>query len=48
MKRQDVFGSVGGETCLVDRMAGFNEAADLYSAFDKGEVGKILFNPWKQ
>ncbi|KAF9009296.1 alcohol dehydrogenase [Hymenopellis radicata] len=48
VKRQDVFGSVGGETSLVDRVAGFTEASGLYSAFDKGEVGKILFDPWKQ
>ncbi|KAF8889229.1 chaperonin 10-like protein [Mucidula mucida] len=48
VKRQDVFGGVGGESSLVDRIVGFEQAVDLYSAFDKGEVGKILFDPWKQ
>ncbi|KAF9027519.1 GroES-like protein [Hymenopellis radicata] len=48
VKRQDVFGGVGGESSLVDRVVGFEQAVDLYSAFDKGQVGKILFDPWKQ
>jgi len=47
VKRQDVFGSVGKETSLVDKIVGFDEAAKSYEEFDKGKVGKVLFDPWK-
>ncbi|KIM78518.1 hypothetical protein PILCRDRAFT_98402 [Piloderma croceum F 1598] len=47
VKRQDVFGDVGKETSLVDKIVGFNEAAKSYEEFDKGKVGKVLFDPWK-
>lgn len=47
VKRQDVFGGVGSEASLVDKVVGFDEAAESYRLFDKGLVGKVLFDPWK-
>lgn len=47
VKRQDVFGSIGEPASLIDRVVDFTEAADSYRAFDKGEVGKVIFDPWK-
>ncbi|KAK0503829.1 alcohol dehydrogenase [Armillaria luteobubalina] len=48
IKRQDIFGGVGDESGLIDRIVGFDEAVEMYAAFDKGEVGKIVFDPWKK
>ncbi|KAI5989044.1 chaperonin 10-like protein [Pisolithus albus] len=39
VRRQDIFGDVGGEVSLVDKVVGFK--------FDKGKCGKVLFDPWK-
>ncbi|CCL98739.1 uncharacterized protein FIBRA_00744 [Fibroporia radiculosa] len=47
LKRQDIFGDVGGEANLVEKVVGLDEAAESYELFDKGKCGKILFNPWK-
>ncbi|GLB38306.1 putative alcohol dehydrogenase [Lyophyllum shimeji] len=47
VKRQDVFGKVGDPASLVDRVVSFKEAPESYRAFDKGEVGKVIFNPWE-
>ena len=47
VRRQDVFGEVGKETSLVDRIVGFDEAKASYDLFDKGRCGKVLFDPWK-
>ncbi|KAF8887173.1 chaperonin 10-like protein [Infundibulicybe gibba] len=47
VKRQDVFGKVGDPASLIDRVVGFDQAAEGYRAFDKGEVGKVIFDPWK-
>lgn len=47
VKRQDVFGQVGKKASLVDRITDFGQASESYRAFDKGEVGKIIFDPWK-
>ncbi|KXN88160.1 S-(hydroxymethyl)glutathione dehydrogenase [Leucoagaricus sp. SymC.cos] len=47
VKRQDVFGKVGEPASLIDRIVGFDLAAESYRAFDKGEIGKVIFNPWK-
>ncbi|KAG6854672.1 hypothetical protein C0991_003320 [Blastosporella zonata] len=46
VKRQDVFGEVGKPASLIDRVVSFDMAADTYRAFDKGEVGKVIFDPW--
>ena len=46
-RRQDVFGQVGTETSLVDRIVGFDEAKASYDLFNRGECGKVLFDPWK-
>jgi threonine dehydrogenase-like Zn-dependent dehydrogenase len=47
VKRQDVFGGVGEDSSLVDKVVGFDEAVKSYEEFDKGTVGKVLFDPWK-
>lgn len=47
VKRQDIFGSVGHPASLIDRVVGFSQAAESYRAFEKGEVGKVIFDPWK-
>ena len=47
VKRQDIFGSVGHPASLIDKVVDFNQAAETYRAFDKGEVGKVIFDPWK-
>jgi threonine dehydrogenase-like Zn-dependent dehydrogenase len=44
--RQDVFGSVGVEAGLVERIVPIGEAARWYEEFDKGRCGKVLFDPW--
>lgn len=47
VKRQDVFGGVGEDSSLVDKVVGFDEAVKSYEEFDKGTIGKVLFDPWK-
>lgn len=47
VKRQDVFGGVGEAASLIDRVVKFTEAVDSYEQFDKGKVGKVIFDPWK-
>jgi threonine dehydrogenase-like Zn-dependent dehydrogenase len=47
VKRQDIFGSVGLPASLIDKVVDFSQAAESYRAFDKGEVGKVIFDPWK-
>jgi threonine dehydrogenase-like Zn-dependent dehydrogenase len=47
VKRQDIFGGIGREASLVDKVVGFEEASKSYEDFDKGKVGKVLFDPWK-
>ncbi|KAI0075462.1 alcohol dehydrogenase [Panus rudis PR-1116 ss-1] len=47
LKRQDVFGGVGEPASLIDRVVGFDEAVEIYKLFDKGECGKVLFDPWR-
>ena len=47
VKRGDIFGGVGQPASLFDRVVDFGQAAESYRAFDKGEVGKVIFDPWK-
>ncbi|KAI6147246.1 chaperonin 10-like protein [Pisolithus tinctorius] len=47
VRRQDIFGDIGGEVSLVDKVVGFSEAGRMYEEFDKGKCGKVLFDPWK-
>lgn len=42
----NVFGDVGGEAGLVERVAPIGEAKEWYEKFEKGECGKVLFDPW--
>lgn len=46
LKRQDVFGGVGEEASLIEKVVGLDDAAESYALFDKGKTGKVLFNPW--
>jgi len=47
VKRQDIFGSIGQPASLIDRVVGFESATETYRLFDKGDVGKVIFDPWK-
>ena len=49
LRRQDVFGGVGDEESLVERIEGFGESEVVkgYEMFEKGEWGKVLFDPWR-
>ncbi|KAK1225747.1 hypothetical protein PQX77_011308 [Marasmius sp. AFHP31] len=47
VKRQDVFGEVGTESSLIDRVTGLDEAPEMYRQFERGDIGKVLFDPWK-
>ena len=46
VKRQDVFGGVGGDASLVDRIVSIDDAVESYRQFERGECGKVIFNPW--
>lgn len=46
LEHQDVFGAVGGEASLIERVVAFNQAPEVYELFDQGKCGKILFDPW--
>ncbi|OSC97355.1 hypothetical protein PYCCODRAFT_1419555 [Trametes coccinea BRFM310] len=46
LKRQDVFGGVGTDSSLIEKVVALDQAVDMYKLFDKGDCGKILFNPW--
>ena len=45
-RRQDIFGPVGGEVGLVERVVGLDEAPVAYEKFSKGEWGKVVFDAW--
>ena len=45
-RRQDVFGTVGDEASLVEKVVSLSEAPEMYELFDKGSIGKIVFDPW--
>ncbi|ESK91248.1 alcohol dehydrogenase [Moniliophthora roreri MCA 2997] len=47
LKRQDVFGEVGTASSLIDRVTSLDEAPEMYRKFERGDVGKVLFDPWK-
>ncbi|KAK1227138.1 hypothetical protein PQX77_009878 [Marasmius sp. AFHP31] len=47
VKRQDVFGEIGTESSLIDRVTGLDEAPEMYRQFERGDIGKVLFDPWK-
>ncbi|KAJ4481937.1 chaperonin 10-like protein [Lentinula aciculospora] len=42
----DVFGKVGTESSLIDRVIDIRQASEMYRAFEQGKVGKVLFDPW--
>lgn len=45
-RRQDIFAGIGEPTSLIDRIMSIDEAPEAYKLFDKGEVGKVIFDPW--
>ena len=45
-KRQDVFGSVGEETSLIEKVVPLDDAPEMYRLFEKGDIGKVVFDPW--
>ena len=47
LKRQDIFGSVGTNASLIEKIVPLDEAPIVYEEFDKGKCGKILFDPWR-
>lgn len=47
LKRQDIFGGIGEKSSLIDRIVSLNKAVEMYESFDKGRVGKVLFDPWQ-
>ena len=47
VRRQDVFGEIGTESSLIDRITGLDEAPEMFRQFERGDVGKVLFDPWK-
>jgi len=47
VKRQDVFGGVGGPDSLVDRIVGPEEAPEMYAQFEQNKIGKVVFDMWK-
>ena len=47
LNHQDIFGSVGEETSLIERIVSLDDAPESYELFDKGKCGKVLFDPWK-
>ncbi|KZT64642.1 hypothetical protein DAEQUDRAFT_678176 [Daedalea quercina L-15889] len=46
IKRQDVFGGIGEDASLIEKIVSFDQAVESYGLFDKGKCGKILFDPW--
>ena len=47
VKRQDVFGGVGGPDSLVDRIVGPEEAPEMYAQFEQNKIWKVVFDMWK-
>lgn len=49
VRRQDVFGLVGDEAGLIEKIVGMSasEVKTAYENFDTGKSGKTLFDPWK-
>jgi threonine dehydrogenase-like Zn-dependent dehydrogenase len=41
-----VFGDVGGKAGLVERVISMKDAKVWYEKFEKGDCGKVLFDPW--
>jgi threonine dehydrogenase-like Zn-dependent dehydrogenase len=47
LAHQDIFGSIGGETSLIEKIVSLDDAPESYELFDKGKCGKVLFDPWR-
>ncbi|KAH8834991.1 alcohol dehydrogenase [Flagelloscypha sp. PMI_526] len=46
LKRLDIFGTVGEETSLVERIVPLKDAVQAYKSFNDRSVGKTMFTPW--
>ena len=46
LKRQDIFGGIGEDASLIEKIVPLDQAAESYKPFDHGKCGKILFDPW--
>lgn len=47
LQHQDIFGSIGEEASLIEKVVSLDEAPESYELFDKGKCGKVLFDPWR-
>jgi threonine dehydrogenase-like Zn-dependent dehydrogenase len=47
LTRQDIFGDIGTEISLIEKIVSFEKAEDTYRCFNDGLCGKTLFDPWK-
>ncbi|KAI0031854.1 chaperonin 10-like protein [Vararia minispora EC-137] len=45
LKRRDIFGIIG-DSGLVERVVGLDDAPEAYEKFNRGEWGKVVFDPW--
>jgi hypothetical protein len=45
LRRRDVLGTIG-ESGVVDRIVPLSDAVRAYEAYEKGEYGKVVFDPW--
>ena len=45
LRRRDILGTIG-ESGVVDRIAPLSDAVRAYEAYEKGECGKVVFDPW--
>ena len=45
LRRRDVLGAIG-ESGVVDRIVPLSDAVRAYEAYEKGEYGKVVFDPW--
>jgi len=45
LRRRDIL-SVIGESGVVDRIVPMSDAVRAYEVFEKGEYGKVVFDPW--
>ncbi|EIW81237.1 hypothetical protein CONPUDRAFT_104507 [Coniophora puteana RWD-64-598 SS2] len=47
LRRQDIFGTVGGDGSLIEKVVSIDEAAKAYEEFNTGKCNKTIFDPWR-
>jgi hypothetical protein len=45
LRRRDILSAIG-ESGVIDRIVPLSDAVRAYEAFEKGEYGKVVFDPW--